>query len=220
MVAPGCLATGWSALDALLGGGWPRGALVEIRGRGRTSLIQAAVGAAVGAAPDAAAPRERAAPLAPVVWIDGSRSFCPETSRGDPRRLTLVRPPAGRAGERARQALLAADLCLRSRAFGLIVLDLPPSRPSPGTFFRLARRAAREDAGLLVASADERAVAGSASGVLVHVTLVVPGEAGWGLVLAPGALEVDVRRHRRGATGRVRLPLAARRGDTSCSPAC
>lgn len=194
--SPGGFATGWPSLDGLLGGGWPRGALVEILGHGRATLIQAAAASLL------------ASSALPVVWIDGPRSFCPETMPHDPRRLVLVRPPPGSTRARTGQALLAADLCLRSRAFALVVLDLPAGTPPTSTFFRLARRAAKEDVGLLVATAGTRAVAGSAAALTVHVTLDVAPATPWTLVLAPRGLVIDVRRHRGGAPGTLRVALA------------
>jgi hypothetical protein len=147
----GRLPSGWEALDTLLGGGWPVGELVELLGRGRSTLALAAVARAQAAGQ-------------PAAWVDGSGTFCPATCGVDLLRLTLVRPPPTGAtcgqGPRdvrtaprrsaASPALLAADLLLRSRAFGLLVLDLPAGRPPLASWFRLARQAARARTVLLL----------------------------------------------------------------------
>jgi hypothetical protein len=163
--ASGRLPSGWEALDALLGGGWPVGELVELVGRGRSTLALAAVARAQVAGQ-------------PAAWVDGSGTFCPATCGIDLARLTLVRPPApsvGAPGVRAPRgkvvassALLAADLLLRSRAFGLLVLDLPGGRPPFAGWFRLARQAARARTVLLLLGPPAGALAGSAAGLTLR----------------------------------------------------
>lgn len=220
----GGLGSGWTALDRMLGGGqvrrppghelpdhgprelelpegggWPAGALVEICGRGGTSLALGAVRSAqrVGC---------------PTAWVDGSHSFCPATADVDFERLNLVRPAltgsaspetgAGarsgrRRGRRGRSTrpLFAADLLLRSRAFGLVVLDAPRGGTGAGPWFRLARLADRAHTCLLLLTGQRRSVAGSAATVLVDVSLPrLPGPV-WSDLPAP-VLEVTVRRHR------------------------
>lgn len=198
------LPSGWPALDVLLGGGWPAGELTEIVGRGRASLALAAV-------------RQAQAAGQPAAWVDGPASFCPATAGIDLERLTLVRPPLGarsdaRAAENPRPrsrrrgpaaaALLASDLLLRSRAFGLLVLDLPGGEasgapPALAAWFRLARQAARSQSVLLLLGDAERAVAGSACGLTLRATWRHPAAASWEPLPQP-ALEVAVLRRRGG----------------------
>lgn len=203
--APTPLATGWEELDAVLGGGWPMGALSELCGRGRSSLALGAVSAAQGRG-------------MPVAWVDGSHTFCPATSADvDLERLTLVRPAAVRAGRtapaephkrgrrrgRSTRPLLAADVLLRSRAFGLIVLDAPRGGTAMGPWFRLARLAVRARTVLLLLTERDRSVAGAAATVVAVVGLR-PAEVSWE---APG-LEVCVRRHRAALPGTSCLPAS------------
>jgi hypothetical protein len=227
------LPSGWAALDDLLGGGWPVGKLVEIRGRGCTSIALGAVREAqkVGQAHEL-----------PVAWIDGSGTFCPATAPVDPTRLTLIQAvarvsqagePAPPRGPRTRQghrspagpALFATDILLRSRAYALLVLDLPARRmPPTSACFRLARLAARAHTALLLLhpqaagtydgdgwdSQAAPALAGSASALLMDVRLCPVEGPEWSEWAAPG-LEVQLRRNRAGggaceASPVLRLP--------------
>jgi len=206
----GRLSSGWPALDELLGGGWPPGELTEIVGHGRASLGLAAV-------------RQAQSAGQPAAWVDGSASFCPATAGVDLQALTLVRPPPAlgrperpprsrRRGPAAR-ALLAADLLLRSRAFGLLVLDLPGGEsggapPALAAWFRLARQARRAQSVLLLLGDAERAVAGSAAGLTLRAAWRHPSAAAWE-PLPPPALEVAVLRRRGGPIERVVVLPAA-----------
>lgn len=212
------LASGWPALDALLGGGWRAGELTEIVGRGRASLALAAV-------------RQAQAAGQPAAWVDGAAGFCPATAGIDLEHLTLVRPPLGerttqdpalaalvtaspslvrtRRRGPAASALLAADLLLRSRAFGLLVLDLPGDEghdgrgaPALSAWFRLARQAARAQSVLLLLGAAERAVAGSACSLTLRAAWRHPSAASWEALPSP-ALEVTVLRRRGGGSERL-----------------
>jgi len=132
----GFLATGLPAVDALLPeGGFPRGALSELRGgpaSGKTGVALALV-AALG--------REEL-----VAWVDGAGELYPPAAAAlgaDLGRLLLVRPaspPRGAGGgRRTRQgaggrdggapaslgALWAAEALLGSGAFALVVADAP-----------------------------------------------------------------------------------------------
>jgi len=207
----GRLSTGWPALDELLGGGWASGELTEIVGHGRASLGLAAV-------------RQAQSAGQPAAWVDGSASFCPATAGVDLSALTLVRPPPalgerpdrrprGRRRGPAARALLAADLLLRSRAFGLLVLDLPGGQtggapPALAAWFRLARQASRAQSVLLLLGDAERAVAGSAAGLTLRVAWRHPSAAAWE-PLPPPALEVAVLRRRGGSSERVVVLPAA-----------
>jgi len=135
--------TALAALDRLLGGGLPRGELVEMVGRrssGRYSIVLAALAAATGGGQAAA-------------LIDLGGSLDPDLAGRAGihlERLLWVRP------ERLRQALVAAELLLDG-GFTLVVLDAgaPPvagGRGPESAWLRLTRTAATRDATLLVSS--------------------------------------------------------------------
>jgi hypothetical protein len=99
--------TGVAALDALLGGGWPRGALTELcgaRSSGRTAIVRAALGAALAAG--------EATALIDAGGALDARAVPP----GDASPLWIRC-----AGD---QALKAADLVIAAGGFGLVALDL------------------------------------------------------------------------------------------------
>lgn len=157
------LSSGNAAIDRLLGGGFPRGALSEVTGgisTGRTSLACSLSAALCGG--------EMAA------IVDPSDRFDPETAEAggvDLARVLWVRPPG------ARPALRCTELLLATRGFGLVLLDLADLAPVvSGSFVwpRLARRAATSEAVLLLLSS--RRLAGSAA----HVCLSLQrGRARW-----------------------------------------
>ncbi len=103
------LATGIAAVDALLGGGFPRGRVTEITGplsSGRTSLALAVVAAAT-----------RAGEIAAVV--DGADAFDPASAAAagiDLARVLWARP------SRPRAALRCAERLLEARGFGVVVM--------------------------------------------------------------------------------------------------
>ncbi len=141
--------TGLPSLDRALGGGLPRGALTEITGPlscGKTSLLFSIV-----------AETARRGPAAGVIvaLVDPARSFhAPSAARAgvDLERLLLVAPPAG-------DVFRVADLLLRSRAFPLVVLDLPFFRRVEGggrPLFRLVRLAHAVEASLVALTTTER----------------------------------------------------------------
>jgi hypothetical protein len=133
--------TGVAALDALLGGGWPRGALTELcgaRSSGRTAIVRAALAAALAAGEatalidaggtlDArAVPRDGAAPL----WIRCA----------------------------ADQALKAADLVIAAGGFGLVALDLCDAtlRIPDAAWMRLRHAARAQGTTVLITAARPR----------------------------------------------------------------
>lgn len=194
------LPSGWPALDAALGGGWPCGELTELVGPGRSSLALAAV-------------REAQRAGQPAAWIDGSGTFCPATANVDLGALVLVSPQGenwssavvraavGARGGRApkRRALLAADLLLRSRAFGLLVLDARGEWPPLSAWFRLARQA-RQARCVLLLLAGETPMAGSAAALTLRLTQRHVEVPGWALPPTPEC-EVAVLRRRAAAGG-------------------
>jgi hypothetical protein len=131
------------ALDELLGGGLPRGKLVEMigaRSSGRFSIVLAAIAAATAAGEAAA-------------LVDLGDGLDPEAAAAlgaDLRRLLWLRPST------LKQALAGAEVLLGG-GFPMVVLDLgnPPVRGGRGVeagWLRLARAAQAQGAALLVAS--------------------------------------------------------------------
>lgn len=213
MASSGSRSSGHDGLDALLGGGWPAGVLTEVAGRGRTSLALGAV-------------RTTQVAGQPVAWVDGGGSFCPATAGVDLEVLTLVRPGAAsrRADKRPprNQVLFAADILLRSRAFALVVLDMPQGggmggAAVAGTWFRLARLARLADTRLMLLHEGTRTLAGSAASLALHVRLVPVPCPPWADAPRP-ALAVRIRRHRaRPASQQQGVILDGRAADP-CSP--
>jgi recA bacterial DNA recombination protein len=130
-------------LDELLGGGLPRGKLVEMigaRSSGRFSIVLAAIATATAAGEAAA-------------LVDLGDGLDPEAAAAlgaDLRRLLWLRPSS------LKQALAGAEVLLGG-GFPMVVLDLgnPPVRGGRGVeagWLRLARAAQAQGAALLVAS--------------------------------------------------------------------
>ena len=136
----GCCASGVAALDHLLGGGWPRGALGELVGRrssGRTAILYATLAAAINAGET-------------VALIDSGGALDPRSAARSGitlSHLLWVRSP----GE---HALKAADLVTAAGGFGLVALDLGEGRtriPS-AAWNRLKHAAERQRAAVIVAT--------------------------------------------------------------------
>jgi protein ImuA len=132
--------SGIPALDALLGGGWPRAALSELAGRrssGRTSVLLAAL-ARAGRAGEATA------------LIDTGGALDPRAAAACgvalPRLLWIRCEPA--------QALKAADLVVSAGGFDIVALDLGDARPRVPTaaWVRLKHGAERQGTSVLVAT--------------------------------------------------------------------
>jgi len=128
----------------------PRGRIVELSGDGRTARASTAVSLVI----------RRQAEDEPVAWIqpEGGSLYPPDLAASgvDLDDLVVVRVPSrGRAADLAR----AAELLLRSGAFGLVVLDLTEGRPrGDGWQSRLAGLARQHDATvLLLTESDARA---------------------------------------------------------------
>lgn len=152
------LPTGVAPFDDLLGGGLPRGALVELSGRagGRFALVLAAL-AAVTSRGEAAALLDLGNHLDPA---SAEEAGC------DLARLLWVRP------RRFREALLAAET-VAAAGFRLVVLDaglaLPSSRlRDAGPWLRLARAAAPRGVAFLLSTPVP--LAGLAAEALVGVS--------------------------------------------------
>lgn len=152
--------TGISALDVLLGGGFPRGRLSEIAGHpssGRTALVYALL-----------ATITRRGEVAAVV--DLPDALHPEGVRKagvDLHRLLWVRPPALKAG------LKCTELILSAGGFGMVVLDLdvPDATRLPlHVWPRLARVARRADTVLAILT--PRRIAGSFAATSLTLTQI------------------------------------------------
>jgi hypothetical protein len=131
------LTTGWREVDRLLGGGLPRGRTSEASGArssGKASLALAATASATTAGQL-------------VAWIDGAGELWPPAAAAagvDLARLLLVRLPGAPAVDLAR----AGEIAARSRAFPLVVVDLPAGVLTERAANRL--RAAAHEAGVAV----------------------------------------------------------------------
>jgi len=139
------LPTGYAALDALLGGGFPRGRLSEIAGptsSGRTSLALSLLARAT-----------RAEEV--VAVVDAADAFDPSSAErgGVALGRVLWARPSG-----ASEAVRCSRHLLEARGFGLVVLDLARAGPSalPAlprvTWQRLTRAARAAHTALLVLS--------------------------------------------------------------------
>ncbi|HXI59220.1 MAG TPA: hypothetical protein VNO55_24305 [Polyangia bacterium] len=133
-------ATGLPALDALLGGGWPCGALSELCGRrssGRTSIVQASLASAIAAGQT-------------VALVDNGGALDPRCAAANgvalPGLLWI------RCG--AEHVLKAADLVVAAGGFGLVAVDLGEgrSRIPSAAWNRLKHAAERQQTAVLVAT--------------------------------------------------------------------
>jgi hypothetical protein len=141
------LATGIAALDALLGGGFPRGRVSEITGplsSGRTALAFALVAAAT-----------RGGEI--VAIVDGSDAFDPASAAAagiDLARVLWARPP------RPREALRCAERLLEARGFGVVVLDQDApidARAGASIWLRMSRSATASGTALVLLASSTRA---------------------------------------------------------------
>ncbi len=124
--SPELFATGIAQVDAMLGGGIPRGNITEISGAsstGKTTFALAAV-ASITQLGNACA------------WIDVSDALSPEAAAAsgvELRRLLWLRMSAARRPHkpwlRLEQGLKAADLLLQTGGFAGIVLDMSDQLP-------------------------------------------------------------------------------------------
>lgn len=149
------LPTPWPALNEMLGGGWPRGALSEVygpRSSGRTSVLYASLGAVLqkGAAAalvdaesalDARRAEQAGIPLRQLLWVCASQS----------------------------QTLKSTELLVSAGGFALVALDLGDLLPHlpPTTWIRLRQVAQRQGTAVLLAAGFP--LAGSFSATSVHL---------------------------------------------------
>lgn len=186
------LPTGLEALDRMLGGGLPRGRLVELAGRrssGRTGL---ACAVAAGAT--------RHGEL--VGWVDPADALDPDSVLAAgiaPTRVLWVRPRTEHDGPKAAEYLLGAG------GFGLVVLDLAEAAPHLHVPWpRLARAAARTRTTFLVLAPERRAGAYAALGLELGVRRTCWSRGPGRPALLDGiAAALTVARDRLGAAGRT-----------------
>ena len=125
----GVLPSGVPAVDALLPGGFPCGALSELRG-----------GPACGKTAVALSLMARLPAGALAAWIDGRGELYPPAAAAmgvDLGRLLIVRPPPGEEG--AKLSLWAAEALLGSGAFAAVAVDVGLDRPWRGADAALRR---------------------------------------------------------------------------------
>lgn len=162
------LPTGVETLDRMLGGGLPRGRIVELVGplsSGRTAFLLQVLAAAT-------ARGEQTALIDPADAFDASSAAAVGVAL---ERVLWVRP-----GRRL-DAFRAADLVLGAGGFGVVALDLTDLRPGAGThrrvpWPRLSLRAERSSAVLLALG--ERREAGTFAALVLGLRRGSPGWAG------------------------------------------
>lgn len=206
------LPTGYLALDAALGGGWPRGRIAELAGddAGKLTLALGAMAAAT-----------REGGLAAL--IDPARTCYPPAAQAagvDLARLLVVQP------EGLDRALDAVAGLLQTEGFALVVYDLPRGarEPTGSQLARLAGAAAHTGTLLLVLSAPpaRRAATPRPLSYFASLRLLVERRetlwrrdaAGRPLDLAGYCLDVTVVKHKLAAPGaRVAVEVAPWEGD-------
>ena len=212
--------TGIAAVDGLLDGGLPVGAISEVNGpesSGRTTLVLSFLG-------------QRTAAGQVCAWVDADDAFDPESAAANGvnlRRLLWVRcRKAGvpvRGKQEAKpwtqldQALRATDLLLQAGGFASIVLDLGDTaveharRIPLATWFRFRQAADRARTSLVVVAqaGTQRSIAQSSSAVVLECSVVSPEIAG-GTVLRGFRFEVKSERQRFTpfAAGRKKPPAS------------
>jgi len=222
-------ATGIAAVDTLLGGGLPVGAISEVVGQqssGRTSLALSFL-----------AHRTQDGQVA--AWVDAADAFDPESAAANGvslRQLLWIRCHAGSTAiknktwtrldqairTRLDQAIRATDLLLQSGGFAAIVLDMgntPPehaSRIPLATWFRFRQAADRSRCCLVVLG--EQAYAQSSAALVVECAPRQAKTAGE-TVLTGFCFEVRRERQRQNVQG-IRKPPASTWTVTCGSAAC
>jgi RecA/RadA recombinase len=141
--APELFSTGIAEVDAVLGGGIPRGSITEVSGAASTGKTSFALSSIAAITQSGAA----------CAWVDVSDSLSPESAAAANivlKRLLWLRMSAERKERvtdkpwsRLEQALKATDLLLQAGGFAAIVLDMNDVLPQHimriqlGTWYRL-----------------------------------------------------------------------------------
>jgi hypothetical protein len=157
---PELFSTGIVEVDAVLGGGIPRGSITEVAGAASTGKTSFALSSIAAITQSGAA----------CAWVDVTDALSPESAAAAHivmKRLLWLRmapdrkkPVADKPWSRLEQALAATDLLLQAGGFGAIVLDMSDVRPQDATRvplqhwyrFRLAAEQARTALVLLTQS--------------------------------------------------------------------
>jgi hypothetical protein len=134
----GYRSTGIGRLDEILGGGWPRAAMAELRGRrssGRTAILYASLACSIAAGQS-------------VALVDCGGSLDPRFAQAagiELARLLWIRSDPA-------QALKAADLVVSAGGFDLVGLDFGDDRPRvpSAAWIRLKHGAERQGSTILV----------------------------------------------------------------------
>jgi recombination protein RecA len=188
----GLIPTGIAAVDELLAGGVPRGALSEICGAessGRTALAVAILGQATRRGECCA-------------WIDAAGAFDPASAVEagvELERLLWVN-----CGGNAEHALKAVDLLIQAGGFGLVVLDLgdtpdKEARRIPlASWFRLRHAAERTGAALVAVG--RQVSARSCSSLQIEMRRGKQGPVWVGKLLRGLAATAESRKHYRSRT--------------------
>ena len=165
------LTSGVTALDALLGGGWPQGKVDEMVGpdaSGRSGVATATIAAATARGEV-------------VAWLDVADALDPASAAAagvDLRRVLWVRPRG------VEEAVRAAELVLEAGGFTVVVLDFGSSVSSAQAHRGKGRGALRlrlvravEQAGVVALVLAERPWVGTLAGV---TAVFGRGEVRWG----------------------------------------
>jgi len=136
----GYRSTGVGPLDEILGGGWPRAAMAELRGRrssGRTAVLHASLACAIAAGQA-------------VALVDSGGALDPRLAQAagvELSRLLWIRSDAD-------QALKATDLLVSAGGVDLIALDFGDDRPRvpSAAWIRLKHGTERQGTTILVAT--------------------------------------------------------------------
>jgi hypothetical protein len=190
------LATGVEELDRALGGGLPRGRIVELVGplsSGCTAFLWQVLAAAT-------ARGEQTALIDPGDALDAAAAAAAGVALG---RVLWVRP------SRRLDAFRAAELVLGAGGFGVVALDLWGGRPegdvrSRALWPRLSLRAERSGAVLLASGG--RREAGTFAALVLGLRRAAPGwvgGAGAPLLLERLDVRIEVLRSKLGCAGAV-----------------
>lgn len=127
--APELFSTGIAEVDAILGGGIPRGSITEISGMASTGKTAVALSSIASITQSGAA----------CAWVDVSDALSPESAAAASivlKRLLWLRMSAERrmkladkSWSRLEQALKATDLLLQTGGFAAVVLDMSDVLP-------------------------------------------------------------------------------------------
>jgi hypothetical protein len=156
--------SGIPLLDEILGGGWPRAALAELRGRrssGRTAILYASLACSMGAGQT-------------VALVDTGGTLDPRYAEAAgivlPRLLWIRSAPA--------QSLKATDLVVAAGGFDLVALDLGDDRPRAPTAAWIRLRHGAERQGTTIVVATPVPAVGSFAAAAIELSATAPSFVG------------------------------------------